>query len=64
MSWELYMQAEGPPPSQSQDKSIGERAATGQWFVLNSTHKEQFVHIGKLPSSEAQSGLDEAACEE
>lgn len=64
MSWELHMQAQCPPPGQSQDKPLGKRAATRPWFVLNSMHKEQFVHVGTLPSSEAQSGLDKAACEE
>ena len=58
------MRVQHPPPSQSRDKSVGKRAARKQWTVLNNTHEEHIVNIGKLPSSETQSGLDEAVCEE
>ena len=63
-NWELHIQVQCPSSRTSTDKPVGRRAAGKQWIVLNNTHKEHLVNPGKLPSSETQSGLDEAECEE
>lgn len=43
---------------------MGRRAARQPWTSLKNTHKEYTLNIGKLPSSEASSGLEEAVCEQ
>ena len=64
MNWELHIEVQCLPSRTPTDKPVGKRAAGKQRIVLNNTHKEHIVNPGKLPSSETQSGLDEAVCEE
>ena len=64
MNWELHIEVQCLSSRTPTDKPVGKRAPGKQWIVLNNTRKEHIVNPGKLPSSETQSGLDEAVCEE